>query len=124
MSNQDTVALITKRKRGDHPCIVWSRCLPFVDNSLALLVHRPRTVNTYNIHKHSHIGIGYWCGNHCSGGRKFTFLPLPPSNKLLCQKCEQNAVASGLPSADFLNEKHVHVGKLIPVQMCCQGAEP
>lgn len=100
--------------------VIWTRCAPFVENSRGILIHRPREVTTYNLHRAPHIGIGYWCGNHVAGGKNFTFLTAPPVGALLCEKCEQNAVAAGLPSADELAGRHVHKGKLKAIRVCCE----
>lgn len=50
-----------------------------------------------------------------------TFLAAPPDDKLLCEACERNAVLAGLPSADELAGRHVHLGKIKAVQTCCVG---
>jgi hypothetical protein len=104
--------------------VIWSRCAPFVENSRGILIHRPRTVVTYNTKRRPHIGIGYWCGNHVSGDKTFTFLAAPPEHKLLCVRCEQAAVAAHLPSADALAGRHVHQGRLKAIQTCCAAKEP
>lgn len=101
----------------------WATCLPFVENSRGVLIHRPRYVSTFNVHKLPHIAIQYWCGCGASGGKKFTFHAAPPEGKLLCERCEQQAVLRGMPSADSLAMKHVHLGKLVAVQTCCAAAE-
>lgn len=101
----------------------WATCAPFVDNSRGLLIHRPRQVSTYAKTGviRTHIGIGYWCGNHVSGDNNFTFLDtLQQDGKLLCARCEEAAVANGLPSADDLVGRHVHKGGLVAVQSCCK----
>lgn len=100
----------------------WKSCEPFVLNSQGALIHRPRTGTTYNIHKAPHVGFGFWCGMHASGGMgKFTILPAPPEDRILCERCEAAAVAHGLPSAYELAGRHVHVGRTIAVATCCQG---
>jgi hypothetical protein len=98
----------------------WSSCAPFVDNNKAMLIHRPREVSTFNLHKTSHIAITFWCGNSASGENKFTFLEVPPLNKLLCTRCEDAALAAALPSADDLAGQHIHKGKLFVVKTCCE----
>lgn len=100
--------------------IQWRSCLPFVENTMALLVHRPVRVGTYkNGNRPAHIGIHYWCGNSACGNKKFTFLAFPPLNSLVCEKCEKNAVAAGLPSSESLAGRHVHIGKLKAIRTCC-----
>ena len=55
------------------------------------------------------------------GKRNLTFLAAPPADKLLCEACERSAVLAGLPSADELAGRHVHIGKIKAVQTCCVG---
>ena len=106
--------------RVDPGAIPWAACQPFVENSRAMLIHRPRTVTTHVSKKYGqHIYMGLWCGAGFSGRKKFTFLDAPPDGKLLCSRCEEKAVAAGLPSAHQLTGKHVHVGKCVAVQTCC-----
>ena len=107
------------RKNG----MPWTSCTPFVDNSRAMLIHRPFAVTTYRTHKNSHTSVHYWCGNVSSGTNVFTFLDSLNGNKLLCARCEERAISQGLPSADELVGRHVHKGKLVAVQTCCsEGA--
>jgi len=70
-----------------------------------------------------HIGMQCWCGTSFSGTKKFTFLDVPPEDKLLCAKCEVKAVEAGLPSAHQLTGKHIHLGGVVAVQVCCIGKE-
>ena len=106
-------------KNSELAAAVWTRCAPFVLNERAVLVHRPREVTTYNLHKQPHLAVHYWCGGAATGGIKFTFLSSPPENRLLCERCEVLAVAAKLPSADTLSGRHVHVGKVKALQTCC-----
>lgn len=98
----------------------WKACLPFVDNSRGMLLHRPRNGSTYNIHKHPHIAVQFWCGMvvTASDGH-LSFTDSPPEEKILCEKCEAAAVANGLPSASELAGKHVHIGRTKAVITCC-----
>ena len=97
---------------------VWSACLPFVDNERAVLIHRPKSVVTYNIHRVSHLGVHYWCNGQAAGGKKFTFLAVAPDGKPVCQRCEDAAVESGLPSTDELCGAHRHKGTVVAVRTC------
>jgi len=100
-----------------------SSCAPFVDNSRAQLIHRPREVSLFKASWGRHTSVHYWCGNCSSGENIFTFIDSYDGPKLLCQRCEDNAVKAGLPSADSLIGKHIHQGKLVPVQTCCQNKD-
>jgi len=98
----------------------WASCAPFVDNSRALLLHRPRAVTVFKCgNRPSHLAVENWCGNHSCGTDKFTFLDSYDGDKLLCARCESAAVAQGMPSADELSGHHMHQGKVIDVQTCC-----
>lgn len=110
-----------KRFRPEFNGIQWLSCSPFVENSQAVLIHRPRTVATHKINDKykSHIAIGYWCGNHHCGTTKFTFLDAPPEGKVLCSRCEEKATSAGLPRASDIAGRHVHVGGVVAVRSCC-----
>jgi hypothetical protein len=98
---------------------VWRDCAPFVENGRAILIHRPRSVVTYNIHAAPHIGVNYWCGNQVSTSGKITFLSEPPHDRLLCEACEARAVMAGHPTATEIVGRHVHIGRLKAIRMCC-----
>ena len=105
-----------QRKSG---VIVWESSAPFVDNMRALLIHRPRNVTIYELPGRKHLAVGTWCGNSFTGTDKFTFLDTLDGKKLLCARCEAAAINVGLPSADELCMHHIHQGKVIAVQTCC-----
>lgn len=109
-------------KRKNHRFgIAWKECSPFIDNTKAALVHRPRYVTTHKIGDkwQAHIAIEAWCGNSFTGTKKFTFLDQPPEGKLLCARCEFMAQKSNMPSADSIAGRHVHLGRLVPQKLCC-----
>lgn len=114
-----------KRLRPEFKCLPWLSCSPFVENSRAVLIHRPRTVTTHKIGSKykSHIAIGCWCGNSMTGTTKFTFLDAPPEGKLLCARCEGKATEAGLTSASSLAGRHVHVGGVVAVRSCCNDGK-
>lgn len=126
----DTGSTMTKLplerpKRQFHGEFPWVACAPFVENSRGTLIHRPRTGSTYNIHRTGpHIGVGFWCGMHVTGGKNLTFLAAPPNDRILCERCEAAAVANGLPSADELAGRHVHKGRTVAVATCCDEVKP
>lgn len=107
--------------RGVKRGIPWTSCSPFIDNSRAVLVHRPRYVTTHKISDRykPHIAVELWCGGGFAGGRKLAFVDAPPDGKLLCARCEAKAVEAGLPSAAELAGQHVHIGRLVAQQVCC-----
>lgn len=109
-----------QRKQG---VAVWESCAPFVDNDRAMLIHRPRMVTIYNCLGKKHMAINSWCGNGFTGTKKFTFLDALDGRKFVCARCEAAATKAGLPSADELSGKHIHLGKVVAVQTCCDRNE-
>jgi len=117
------VSKLELREHKTHPdfkrtYITWASCLPFVENTRGILIHRPKSAATINIHKQPHNVIHYWCGNGVSDSKNLTLLDVPPDGSILCELCEQNAVYAGLPSADSLAGRHVHKGRLKAVKTC------
>lgn len=109
-------------QQSKHKIFPWSSCSPFVENSRGMLIHRPRSGATYNLHRKPHISVSFWCGMAtASSGTNLTFLTSPPEDKILCARCEAAAVAKGLPSADELAGRHVHVGRTVAVVTCCDA---
>ena len=111
---------LERPRKTDNRESPWASCAPFVENSRGTLIHRPRSVSTYNIHPTGpHIGIHFWCGMHVSGGKNFTFLSAPPKDRIVCERCEAAAAANELPPADKLAGRHVHKGRTVAVATCC-----
>lgn len=104
--------------------VPWVACRPFVENSMAVLIHRVRYVTTHKIGPRweAHLGVHAWCGNGMTGTKKFTFLDAPPDGKLVCARCDAKATAAGLPSSSNLAGHHVHLGGVVAVQLCCDPA--
>lgn len=99
----------------------WSSCAPFIENARGILIHRPRHGATFNLHKFPHIAINFWCGMGISTSEKnINLISVPPEDRIVCERCEAAAVASGLPSADALAGRHVHKGGTKAVATCCQ----
>lgn len=118
------IALDRRKSSRGTGCFPWASCLPFVENSRGTLIHRPRSGTTYNLHKKPHVGVSFWCGMAVStSGENLTFLETPPDGKILCERCEEIAVANGLPSADELAGRHVHKGRTKAVATCCKTEE-
>ena len=99
----------------------WVKCKPFVENKRGVLIHRPRSAETFHLHKKPHIGISFWCGMSVTDdGGKLTLLDAPPEDSILCERCEAAAVKAGLPTADQLAGRHVHKGRTVAVVTCCK----
>lgn len=110
---------LERPRRTENAASVFKESEPFVLNDRAHLIHRPRAVTLYNLHKFPHLAVKNWCGTHHTGLKKFTFLDEVPADRLLCAACEARAVMAGLPSADSLCGRHVHLGRMVPIQECC-----
>lgn len=108
---------------GPPPISVWRDSPPFVMNDQGLLIHRPRTVTARSLPKKAAwLSIRYWCGNQVNGRKNLTFIT-DPADRLLCEACEARAVMAGLPAARTITGKHVHIGKLKAVRICCPDLE-
>lgn len=86
------------------------------------LVHRVRQVSSYwEDGNHTHDIYHYWCAgvgipkNNPEAGPSDTV----PEGRLLCAVCEERAQAKGRVPADELAGRHVHIGRLKPIQVCC-----
>lgn len=103
--------------------IPWIACEPFVENKMAVLVHRVRSVTTYKIGERwkAHIAVGCWCGNHMAGTHKFTFLAAPKDDAIVCARCESAAVKEGMPASESLAGRHVHIGGVKAFRTCCEA---
>jgi len=103
----------------------WKACSPFLENARAVLIHRPRNVTTHKLSEKydAHVSVTNWCGSTFSGGKHFTFLDAVPEGKLLCARCEEKAVNAGIQSSHELTGRHVHLGGVVAVQLCCVEKE-
>lgn len=114
------VALKKREKMKGGRGIHWTASQPFIENSRGVLIHRPEYVTTYKAHwNESYLIIKNFCGSTFCGTHKFTFLDAPPEGKILCARCEDEAVKEGLPTAEKLVGRHVHTGGVIGVRNCC-----
>src|SRR5688500_16792740 len=100
-----------KRWGGGNPrCtqIPWKKSLPFADNPRGLLIHRVRSVRTICWDgEPDHGSVDYWCENGCNFEGNI-FLSEPPEDRILCARCEANAVAHGYEPAEQIVGRHVH----------------
>ena len=101
-----------------HDSILATKSLPFAVNPRGLLIHRVRHLTLHFSHgRFHHHSVNYWCGN-CAYDVELT--SDPPTTRLLCVNCEANAVSHGEQPADVLAGRHVHIGKIRAVRVCCQ----
>lgn len=103
--------------------VPWTACEPFLENTRAVLIHRPKHVTTHKIGPRwtAHLGVHLWCGNATTGREKLTFLAAPPKGRIVCARCEAAAVKAGLPASSDLVGAHVHLGGVIAIAHCCTG---
>ena len=118
------IALKKRTAPNGYGGIPWVACEPFVDNTMAVLIHRVRYVSTHKIGEKypAHISVQCWCGNGMTGTKKFTFLSAPPEGRIVCARCEDTAVAAGMPTSEELAGKHVHTGGVVAKRRCCKEA--
>ena len=116
---------LMKMYRHGGTILPWKTCEPFLENSRAVLIHRPRSIMTIQISERfsPHIAIDCWCGNTMTGTKKFTFLAVPEPHKIVCARCEDKAVVAGLPTSSTLAGRHVHTGGVVPYRSCCTHQE-
>lgn len=121
MMGKHTMRLPIEAKRNSLAVDHWREVEPFVENTRAVLIHRPRYVSIYKISEkyHAHLAVEAWCGTSFTGLKKFTFLDRIPDGKLLCRRCEVAAFAAGQPTASSIVGGHVHLGKVVAQQACC-----
>ena len=112
---------LTKSKTHKHykPDLQWSSALPFIENTRAVLIHRPRQVNVHKTNRGNHLGVHLFCGNVFTGTDKLTFLEIPPVDSILCARCEQQALKVNFPSAESIAGRHVHIGGIFARAHCC-----
>lgn len=118
------VPLRNKPDRGYLPShyriIRWIKAAPFLVNPHAVLVHRIKAASTYMVDgKYSHTSVRYWCDNIGRG----EIMHDVPSGMLLCARCEAAATSHGMPSAESLCGRHVHLGQSRAVQVCCEETQ-
>lgn len=120
------IALEKNPRIGKIGGMPWLSCSPFLENSMAMLIHRPRRITTHKISEKypAHLGIENWCGAVMTGMKKFTFLDAPPEGRIVCARCEDAAIAAGLPSSTELAGRHVHTGGVVAVMRCCTEGGP
>jgi len=68
------------------------------------------------------MAVDYYCGGRANGRDIFEFLAEPPEGFIVCARCEEMAVAAGMPPSDEIVGHHVHKGGVKAKQTCCQKA--
>lgn len=114
---------LIQRETRDGRDLAWKRSRPFHVNPRGILTHRVRSITTINglgkNGRKSWEAIHYFCGNQVCGSWR-DLRDEPPANRLVCERCEQMAIALEEKSSDELVGHHVHVGRLRAFRTCCE----
>lgn len=96
------------------------KSLPFAVNSRGVLVHRVRSLGIFlSIDgAYSHHSAHYHCNAFASG---VSLVAEPDQAAIVCHVCEARCKYLGLPSAEELVGRHVHVGRKVAIANCCSG---
>ena len=94
---------------------------PFFRAQAGVLFHRVRYITDFYVGKRlRHTAVTYQCNNtsFVRAGSMFSGNPTE-QRAFVCSACEYWAKKRNKPTADQLAGKHVHVGRLVAVQLCC-----
>ncbi len=109
---------LQRAKNRDRPAanvLHWAESVPFVSSRFGALIHRIKSGSTYvdSDGKHSHDVARYWCAN---GTTRQIMLSEPTEGRLVCEKCEFNAVKAGEPTSEELVGRPVEFGLIKAVR--------
>jgi hypothetical protein len=99
--------------------------MPFIENTKAILIHRPRAAALYQIESVNgkkyapHLAVKCYCGNTFCGSKKIIFHDTLNNEMIVCARCEKEAIKAGLPSSSDICGKHVHTGGVKAFKNCC-----
>lgn len=103
---------------------------PFFFNPRGLLVHRVRSVfqlewNDPGVYFYGEPWwiVEYWCENSGRTDKHDNGLIWTPGDKLVCARCEANAVKAREKTSDQIVGRHVHIGALRPHRLCCTNEQ-
>jgi hypothetical protein len=108
------------------PGVRFTHLLPFAFNPRGVLIHRVASIGMHRDTWNDRIRLRHTISYHCGGfAHGVELLSEPGEHQLVCEACEIRCKHKGLPSADELCGRHVHVGRAKAVRSCCQsGATP
>lgn len=111
------------KHRHAHEDRHWLKsALPFFANPRGKLIHRVKSVTVYcNGETFSHYHVDYECGGGANAHDLNDNSADPPKNRLLCELCEFKAIQRRQKPADELAGRHVHKGRMVPQQTCCEA---
>lgn len=99
----------------------YEQAAPFFENPRGVLIHRVRALYqleaTYS--QRPWWIVEYWCENSGSTDAVDSGLLFDPGVKLVCARCEALATAKGEKTSSELAGRHVCVGQLRAVNVCC-----
>lgn len=107
----------------------YKRSAPFFENPRGVLIHRVRSLFRLTFlpseHREPWHIVEYWCENSARprDSEVDDGLLFDPGDKLVCARCEANAVAKGQKTSSELAGRHVCIGVCRPVNVCPQHAE-
>lgn len=101
---------LDKSRDKNGSIIEWTKSLPYIKNNRGKLIHRPRYVRIYKTGKGYHMAVTMHCGSIQCGSNKFKFTNNVSQCDVICLKCEENAVSSGLPTSYYLNNDSILIG--------------
>lgn len=92
---------------------------PFLLNDRAQLIHRPIQVTLHYTLSSPHFSVHCYCRASFSSAKDLHLIEDVPDDRMVCLPCEQRAVLMGLPSTEEILGRHVHIGRLKAVRVCC-----
>lgn len=96
---------------------------PFFDNPRGVLIHRVKALFRLEatFRDWPWLVVEYWCENSGRTDMTDEGLVFDPGDKLICARCEANAVAHGETTSSELAGRHVCTGVCRPVNTCCRN---
>ena len=98
----------------------YSEAAPFFINPRGVLAHRVRAVFQLSCDylERPWWIVEYWCENSGRTNSNDDGLEFDTLGRLLCTRCEANAVANGEKCSSEVVGAHVCTGKVVPVNVC------
>lgn len=101
--------------------IDYEESVPFFLNQRGVLVHRVKSLYqlTATWQEEPWWIVDYWCENFGRTDKNDLGMLEDPGDRLICTRCEANAIAHGLPTSSELVGRHICTGTMRPVNTCC-----
>jgi hypothetical protein len=98
----------------------YEEASPFFENPRGVLIHRVRSLYRLEVSWSSEWWIvEYWCENSGRTDAVDSGLVFDPGSKLICTRCEANAIAKGKKTSSELAGRHVCTGVVRAMNTCC-----